>query len=79
MVSEFWATNPIDRFDSLAKGLCHNLSQLKHLSINWAKEKHQREDSILSNIESELSTLLDEQNLGFVSAEDKPHLIELEN
>eukprot|EP00253_Pinus_taeda_P025948 PITA_25948 len=79
MVSEFWAANPIDRFDSLAKGFCHNLSQLKHLSINWEKEKHQREDSLLSHIESELSTLLDERTLGFVSGEDKTHLIELEN
>lgn len=40
MVSELWAANPIDRYDSLAKGFYHNLSKLKHLFINWAKEKH---------------------------------------
>eukprot|EP00253_Pinus_taeda_P033192 PITA_33192 len=42
MVTDFWVANPIDRSDSLAKGLCNNLSKLKHLSIKWAREKHMR-------------------------------------
>jgi len=55
------------------------LSKLKHLSINWAREKYLRENSLLARIESELSSLLDERSLGFISAEEKSHLIELEN
>lgn len=43
------------------------------------KEKHQREELLLSQIESELSIMLDDRNLGFASADDKAHLIELEN
>eukprot|EP00253_Pinus_taeda_P015017 PITA_15017 len=79
LVSDFWVANPINRFDSLAKGFYNNLSNLKHLSINWAREKHLRENSLLSHIESELNSLLDEKSLGFITAEDKSHLIELEN
>eukprot|EP00253_Pinus_taeda_P003996 PITA_03996 len=79
MVSDFWVANPIDRSDSMEKGFCFNLSKLKHLSINWAREKHQRENSTLLHIELELSSLLDERSLGFITAEDKSHLVELEN
>eukprot|EP00253_Pinus_taeda_P027066 PITA_27066 len=73
------AANPIDRFYSLAKGFYNNLSKPNHLSINWAREKHQRENSLLSHIESELSSLLNERSLGFITVEDKSHLIVLEN
>ena len=79
MVKELWNTNLIDRSESLAKGFCSNLSQLKNLSIKWAKEKHQKENLALLLIESELSTLLDERGLGFSTAEDKSHLVDLEN
>jgi len=79
MVSDFWPINPIDRSNSMAKGFCLNLSKLKHLSINWAREKHQRENFTLLHRESELCSLLDERNLGFIIAEDKSHLVELEN
>jgi len=79
MVKEFWTSNPIDRSESLAKGFCSNLSQLKHLSIKWAKEKYQKENSALLLIESEFSTLLDEQGLGFSIEADKSHLLDLEN
>lgn len=79
MVKEFWTSNPIDKSESLAKGFCSNLSQLKHLSIKWAREKHQKENSALLLIESELSTLLDERDLGFSTAEEKSHLVDLEN
>jgi len=79
MVKEFWTQNPIDRSETLEKGFCSNLSQLKHLSINWAREKYKRENSALLLIESELSSLLDERGLGFSIAEDKAHLVELEN
>eukprot|EP00253_Pinus_taeda_P003595 PITA_03595 len=78
-VKEFWTANPIDRSESLAKGLCSNLSQLKHLSIKWAREKHQQDNTTLLLIESELSSLLDERGLGFATAEDKSHLVDLEN
>jgi len=63
----------------LTKDFCHNLSQLNHLSINSAKDKHYREEFLLTQIESELSILLDDRNLGFASIDDKTHLIELEN
>lgn len=79
MVKELWTQNPIDRSDTLAKGFCSNLSQLKHLFIKWAREKCQKENSALLLIKSELSTLSDEIGLGFSTAEDKIHLVELEN
>lgn len=66
LVSDFWVANPINRFDSLAKGFCNILSKLKHL----------RENSLLSHIESVLSSFLDERSLGFIIAKDKSHLIE---
>eukprot|EP00253_Pinus_taeda_P020282 PITA_20282 len=50
----------------------------KHLSIKWAREKHQRENLALLHIESELCSLLDECGLGVITAEDKSHLVELE-
>jgi len=79
LVSNFWIENPINRAESFAKGFCDNLFEIKHLSINWAREKHALETSQLTNIEAELSSLLDERNLGFISAEKKVCLIELEN
>jgi len=66
LVSDFWAANPINIFDSLAKGFCNILSKIKHL----------RENSLLSHIESVLSSFLDERSLGFITAKDKSHLIE---
>jgi len=79
MVTEFWVANPIDRTDSLAKGFCSNPSQLKHLSVNWAREKNQRENAALLHIESELYSILDERGLGFITADDKSYLVDLEN
>lgn len=79
IVTDFWVANPIDRSDSLEKGFCSNLSKLKHLFISWAREKHQRENSTLLHIESKLCSLLDERSLGFITAEDESHLVELEN
>eukprot|EP00253_Pinus_taeda_P031947 PITA_31947 len=79
LVKDFWTHNPIDRSDSLAKGFCMNLSQLKHLSIEWAREKNQKENPALMHIESEISSIIDERGLGFITAEDKAHLVELEN
>eukprot|EP00253_Pinus_taeda_P024332 PITA_24332 len=78
LVTGFWSTNPINREESLMKCFCNSLSKLKHLSITWAREKLIRENSQLTQIESKMSTLLDERSLGFNSAADKAHLIELE-
>lgn len=79
LVTDFWAANLINRAESLAKGFCNNLSKLKHLSINWSREKLIRENSELVQIKYELSSLLDERSLGFIFVEDKSHFIELEN
>eukprot|EP00253_Pinus_taeda_P029489 PITA_29489 len=79
VISDYWLAHPINGGESLARGFCKNLLEIKHLSINWAKEKHARDTAHLTHIESELSALTDEQGLGFISAEDKGRLIELEN
>eukprot|EP00253_Pinus_taeda_P012058 PITA_12058 len=79
MISEFWAAHPIRGTESLAKGFCRNLSEIKHISIGWAKEKQARDNAQLAHIEAELSTLTDERGLGFISAADKCQLIALEN
>lgn len=78
LVSDYWMAHPIDREASLAKGFCKNLIELKHLVINWAKEKNAKEDAQLLHVEEELRALLDEQNLGFITGEDKTCLVELE-
>lgn len=52
---------------------------LKHHAISWAKDKLNKENAQLTLIEAELSSLLDDRNLGFILGEDKAHLIELEN
>jgi len=79
LVTDFWKAHPIDRESSMARGFVKNLTELKHIVINWAKEKKTREDAQLNTVEEELKTLLDERNLGFGSHEDKAHLVELEN
>lgn len=79
LVSDFWRTHPIDREASIARGFCKNLSDLKHIVINWAREKNNRDAAMLISVEEELSSMLDDRNLGFRSAGDKAHLIELEN
>jgi len=43
LVTNFWVANPIDREASMAKVFCKNLTMLKHMAINWAKEKHSKE------------------------------------
>lgn len=78
MVTNYWKENPITRHRSLAEGFFHNLSQLKYLSITSAKEKDERDDHTLSQIESELSELMDDHNKGFTTTNDKSHLTELE-
>jgi len=43
------------------------------------QEKSAKEDAQISHVEEELRVLLDEWNLGFITGEDKTHLVELEN
>lgn len=64
---------------TLAEGFCSNLTKLKRLSINWAKEKTKRDDQTLDDIEQSLATLLDDQGRGFTCAKAKTQLINLEN
>eukprot|EP00253_Pinus_taeda_P005582 PITA_05582 len=78
LVKDYWTQNPIDRADTLAKGFCMNLSQLKHRSIEWAREKNKQDNIALAHIEANIFSLTDERGLGFNSAEDKAHLVELE-
>eukprot|EP00253_Pinus_taeda_P010718 PITA_10718 len=75
LVSDFWIANPINREESLAKGFYKNLTMLKHIAINWAKDKQSRENAQLTHIEAELSSLLDGRNLGFISRDEKARLI----
>eukprot|EP00253_Pinus_taeda_P027374 PITA_27374 len=79
LVSDFWQTHPINREATLARGFCKNLLELKHIVISWAKEKNKRDTAQLISVEEELSSLLDDRNLGFRSAVEKSRLIELEN
>eukprot|EP00253_Pinus_taeda_P008490 PITA_08490 len=79
LVNDFWRAHPIDRETSLARGFCCNLNLLKHLTINWAREKNRKESESLTSIEADLHSLRDDRNLGFISGEEKTRLIELEN
>lgn len=63
----------------MARGFVKNLIELKHIVINWAREKKRREDELLSKIEEDLYALLDERNMGFITQEDKTRLVELED
>ena len=63
----------------MARGFVKNLTELKHIVINWAKEKEKREDEKLIKVEDDLKGLLDERNLGFLSHDDKARLVDLEN
>lgn len=78
LVKDYWTQNPIDRADTLAKGFCMNLSQLKHRSIEWAREKNKQDNIALAHIEANILSLTDERGLGFITAEDKAHMVELE-
>eukprot|EP00253_Pinus_taeda_P035172 PITA_35172 len=78
LVKDYWTQNPIDWADSLAKGFCKNLSQLKHMSIEWAREKNKQDNIALVHIEVKILSLTDERGLGFITAADKEHLVELE-
>eukprot|EP00253_Pinus_taeda_P026585 PITA_26585 len=78
LVKDYWTQNPIDWADSLAKGFCMNLSQLKHMSIEWAREKNKQDNTALMHIEAKILSLTDERGLGFITAVDKEHLVELE-
>lgn len=49
------------------------------LTIQWTKEKTLKYYHTLATIESSLAHLMDDQNRGFISAEAKIHLSELEN
>eukprot|EP00253_Pinus_taeda_P020087 PITA_20087 len=79
MITDYWSSHPIDSSESLAKGFCRNLSEIKHISIVWAKEKQARDIAQLTHIEAEICSLTDERGLGFLTAADKCRLIELEN
>jgi len=67
LITTFWRAHPIDRESSVARGFVKNLTELKHIVINWAKEKKKSEDEHLKKVEDDLKGLLDERNLGFLS------------
>lgn len=48
MITDYWQSHPINGPESLAKGFCRNLSEIKHLSIVWAREKQARDFAQLS-------------------------------
>ena len=78
LVKDYWTSHPISGHRSAVEGLCHNLSQLKHLSIERAKEKKAKDDQTIITIEAELNNLLDDRNKGFASTEEKVKMIKLE-
>eukprot|EP00253_Pinus_taeda_P027180 PITA_27180 len=78
MIKDFWASHPIHGSAPLAKGFCRNLAEIKHLTIEWAKEKRNRETVQLSQIEVALCSLTDEKGQGFISVDEKCKLIDLE-
>eukprot|EP00253_Pinus_taeda_P014598 PITA_14598 len=78
LIKEYWSSHPIDDSESYAKGFCRNLTELKHISIQWAKEKLKRDSAQLTQIEADLFSLTDDRGLGFISADDKDRLIDLE-
>lgn len=75
LVKDFWTSHPITNHRSTTEGFCHNLSQLKQLTMAWAKEKA-KDEQLITTIEAELKK--DDINLGFTSVEEKAKLIELE-
>eukprot|EP00253_Pinus_taeda_P031782 PITA_31782 len=79
LMADYWTSHPINDTESLAKGFCRNLSEIKHISIKWAKEKQNRDVAQLIQIEADLTSLTDDRGFGFISAVDKCRLIELEN
>eukprot|EP00253_Pinus_taeda_P027166 PITA_27166 len=78
MIKDFWASHPIQGSAPLAKGFCRNLAEIKHLTIEWAREKRNREAIQLSQIEVALCSLTDEKGQGFITADEKYKLIEME-
>eukprot|EP00253_Pinus_taeda_P030670 PITA_30670 len=79
LVKDYWLAHPISGNESFARCFCRNLSEIKHISIQWAKGKLERETALLAQIEADLSSLSDDRGLGFISAADKCRLIDLEN
>lgn len=61
-----------------AIGFCRNLKQRKILTIEWAKRKKDRDDHTLADIEVQLASLIDESGQGYISIEEKLHLVDLE-
>lgn len=55
LITDFWLQNPPIQGLTWAEGLCHNLLHLKKLTINWAKEKSQRDDHTLVTVEYSLA------------------------
>lgn len=78
LVNNYWLSHPPSSRRTLEKGFCDNLLEIKWLSIDWAKEKWDRDEQTLRSIELNLDNLLDEQGLGFTSEATKSHLLELE-
>jgi len=78
IVSDFWLAHPIDRESSLARGFVKNLTELKHIVIEWAKVKKAKDDEQLITVEENIRALTDENNLGFTTVENKTRLVELE-
>eukprot|EP00253_Pinus_taeda_P021516 PITA_21516 len=79
MVKNHWAQIPPSQHHSKAEGFCHNLLQLKKLTIKWNKDKQRKDNQTLSSVEADITDLTANNNRGFMSAEDKAHLIDLEN
>lgn len=79
LVTNHWAQNPPSQYHSRAKGFYQNFLQLKKLTIKWAKEKHQKDNQNLTFVEAALTDFTADNNRGFLSVEDKSHLIDMEN
>lgn len=65
LVNDYWWVHPLAHGRSISEGFCHNLNDLKRLSIQWAKHKRDRDEQTERLNEDKLANLMDENRRGF--------------
>eukprot|EP00253_Pinus_taeda_P021742 PITA_21742 len=79
IVIETWQEGSLIKGRSVVEYFAGNLLRLKKRTIEWAKKKKKKDEESLKNIEAELARLEESHRGGFVSAEAKSHVVQLES
>lgn len=78
LVTEFWRAQPPLREQRMATDFYVQLKKLKTMIEAWSRQKKMRDEQNLKDVELQITQLIDEKGLGYLTDDTKLQLISLE-